>query len=120
VREEAIFLLFFSLISWLARIMEAVLHSQFHGKIQSVNPGQVKRFLRVIYPDDCPTHKTGKKSRSIDYRLGKKMAINITRRLLPEQDAKWQMLFEESKKKDDFADSFLQAVYYQEKIWEKD
>merc|ERR1712065_81343 len=47
------------------RIMEAVLHSRFAGRAQSVNPRQVKNHFRALYPDDCPVHKNNKKSRSI-------------------------------------------------------
>lgn len=95
------------------RIMEAVLHSQFVGRARSVNPGQVKRFYRELYPDLVPLpHKDNKKSKSITYAAGKRLIVGVAKQLLIDQsDPKWSALFTESKKKDDFADCFCQAVY---------
>ena len=53
----------------------------------------------------------GKKTRSVDYRLGKKLAVAVAKRLLPQQDQVFQDQFHAEKKKDDLADCFLQAQY---------
>lgn len=93
------------------RIMEAVLHSQFVGRARSINPRQVKNHFRALYPDDIAVHKKGLKSRSIDYVLGKKLAVAVSSRLLEHQAPEWQDQFKLEPKKDDLADCFLQAVY---------
>ena len=99
------------------RIMEAVLHSQFVGRAQSVNPRQVKRHFRALFPELVPEHRTGKKSRSIDYALGKRLAVAVTKELLErEQDVRWAEFFANEKKKDDFADCFLQAKFVEAKL----
>jgi hypothetical protein len=98
------------------RIMEAVLHSQFVGRARSVNPGQVKRFYRELYPELVPQHKDNKKTKSISYALGKRLIVGVAKQLLPEQsNPVWAEMFAQSKKKDDFADCFCQAVYVSKK-----
>jgi hypothetical protein len=98
------------------RIMEAVCHSLFVGRARSVNPGQVKRYYREQYPLLVPAHKDGKKTKSIDYQLGKRMIVNVAKQLLETQkDPQWAELFGAQKKKDDFADCFAQAVYVSHK-----
>ncbi len=98
------------------RIMEAVLHSQFVGRARSVNPGQVKRFYREMYPELVPAHKDNKKTKSISYALGKRLMVGVAKQMLPQQkDPQWMELFSQSKKKDDFADCFCQAVYVSKK-----
>lgn len=93
------------------RIMEAVLHSQFVGRALSVNPGQVKRYCRATYPDLVAVHKLGKKSKSIDYALNKKMMVSVATKELISQEERWVEMFRGEKKKDDFADAFVQALY---------
>ena len=67
------------------RILEAVCHSLFVGRARSVNPGQVKRFYREQYPLLVPAHKDGKKSKSIDYVLGKRLMVAVAAELLTAQ-----------------------------------
>jgi hypothetical protein len=98
------------------RIMEAVCHSLFVGRARSVNPGQVKRYYRDKYPLLVPVHKDGKKSKSIDYVLGKRLIVNVAKDLLKAQkNPQWGALFDTQKKKDDFADSYCQANYVSER-----
>lgn len=96
------------------RIMEAILYAQYLGRSQSVNARTVKRYWREQHPDAWRAHPThAAPTRDMTYRLGKQMAMRITRdHLLPLQDERWRALYESNKKKDDLADSLLQAVYY--------
>lgn len=104
------------------RIMEAVMYTQYLGKSQSLNPRMVKAYFRHEYPDMCETPLTteARPSRNVEYRRGKKMAMAIARdRLLPLQDAVWQRQYADSTKKDDLADSLLQAVYLSRRVKEQ-
>lgn len=107
------------------RIMEAVMYMQYLGKSQSLNARKVKAYWRNEYPDCIHVPKVRAKdvgatapiaalpsSRSREYRLGKKLATNIVeQKFLPFQEEKWRQLYDSCDKKDDLADSLLQAVY---------
>jgi hypothetical protein len=53
--------------------------------------------------------KTGQKQKTVSYGEKKKMAIAVTRLYVVDD---WLTFFEKQKKKDDYSDCYLQAVYY--------
>ncbi len=55
--------------------------------------------------------KTGQKQKTVSYGEKKKMAIAVTRLYVSDD---WLTFFEKQKKKDDYSDCYLQAVYYVE------
>lgn len=103
------------------RIMEAVLFSQYYGRAFSVNPRRVKKYWREQHPEECPVRtSTSPTTKSIEYRLGKRLAVSVAKnQVLPKMDAKWLDFFLKCPKKDDYADSLLQAVYVARTLSEK-
>jgi hypothetical protein len=69
--------------------------------------------LRVDGLGEGPTPTPAPKG----YKNNKKRAIEICRKQLVDrqEDARWMKLFEESKKKDDLADCFLQGLFFMQK-----
>ena len=53
--------------------------------------------------------KVGQKQKTVSYGEKKKMAIAVTRLYISDV---WLTFFEKQKKKDDYSDSYLQAVYF--------
>ena len=53
--------------------------------------------------------KVGQKQKTVSYGEKKKMAIAVTRLYI---DDDWLKFFEKQKKKDDYSDCYLQAVYF--------
>ena len=46
------------------------------------------------------------------YKINKYLSIEYTKKMIENEDDKFKELFQESKKKDDLADSYLQGVYW--------
>lgn len=57
----------------------------------------------------------GKKQSQVSYGERKKMAIAVTRIYIEAYDD-WKLFFEKQKKKDDFSDCYLQAIYHVEQM----
>lgn len=68
--------------------------------------------LKVSRNNLIPPHK---KQSDVSYGERKKMAIAVTR-LYINNNADWLLFFEREKKKDDYADCYLQAVHYLENV----
>ena len=49
------------------------------------------------------------------YAKNKYLSIEYTGKMISEEDEQFQELFQESKKKDDLADAYLQGIYWIEK-----
>ena len=49
------------------------------------------------------------------YKINKYLSIEYTKKMIVDEEEKFQELFKESKKKDDLADSYLQGIYWIEK-----
>jgi hypothetical protein len=99
------------------------MYTQYLGRSQSFNPRKVKAYWREAYPDLAPSSSV-RKHRSAEYREGKKLAVrrnccpckqvsscfgmHAALMRLPEH---WREFFSRDDKRDDLADSLLQAIY---------
>lgn len=88
----------------LSHVIQSFFVSNFQDAvIRFVNPKAPKKLIK-----GADAIKKEKKM-SVRYRLHKKLAIMETMRLL--QDSAWLKFFETNKKKDDLADSYIQALF---------
>lgn len=58
----------------------------------------------------------GKKQSQVSYGERKKMAIAVARLYLKCDEERWTAFFEREKKKDDYSDCYLQAIYHLENL----
>jgi hypothetical protein len=74
---------------------EAVMYTQYLGKSQSFNARKVKAYWRDKYPDMVPEKLSANLgNRNIEYRLGKKMAVDIAEaKILPLQQGSGLLTF---------------------------
>ena len=56
----------------------------------------------------CPYENT-KKNR---YKINKYLAVKYCEKMIDEEDDKFKDLYNQSKKKDDLSDSYLQGIYF--------
>ena len=82
--------------------------------IQEVFMVNARNKLKVYKgpPVICPFNEDKKNK----YKRNKFLSVKYTEKMIEEEDKQWNEQFKLSKKKDDLADSYLQGIYWIEKI----
>ena len=87
-------------------IIEGVCKDPICENVQMIN---ARNKLKVYKGKPIECNKKNK------YARNKYLSVEYTKKMILEEEGKFQELFKESKKKDDLADSYLQGIYWIEK-----
>lgn len=89
-------------------IMDGVMNSD--NSVEKVHMVNARNKLKVYKgPEiDCPYEKNVKNK----YKINKYLSVKYTEKMIDKQEDKYKDLFNESKKKDDLADAYLQGIYW--------
>lgn len=79
------------------------------SSIENIHMVNARNKLKVYKGPPIECNKKGK------YAQNKYLSVEYTREMIKEDDQQFIKLFEESKKKDDLADAYLQGIYWIEK-----
>ena len=88
-------------------MIEGVMNEE--SNIQKIHMVNARNKLKVYKGPKIECNKKNK------YAQNKYLSIEYTKKMIHEDTAEFQELFRESKKKDDLADAYLQAIYWIEK-----
>ena len=88
-------------------IMDGVMNNE--SSIQEVYMVNARNKLKVYHGPKIDCNKKGK------YAKNKFLSVEYTKIMVENEEEQFKNLFEESKKKDDLADSYLQGIYWIDK-----
>ena len=87
-------------------IIEGVCKEPICSNVQMIN---ARNKLKVYKGPTVPCNKKGK------YAQNKYLSVEYTKHMIHNDDENMIKLYDDSKKKDDLADSYLQGIYWIEK-----
>ena len=88
-------------------IIEGVMNES--SSIQNISMVNARNKLKVYKGPKIECNKKGK------YAQNKYLSVEYTKKMIEKDNDHFQQLFDQSKKKDDLADSYLQGIYWIEK-----
>ena len=88
-------------------IMDGVMKD--NSSIETIHMVNARNKLKVYKGPPVECNKKGK------YAQNKYLSVEYTKEMIKEDEDKFIELFDESKKKDDLADAYLQGIYWIEK-----
>ena len=89
-------------------VMDGVMKED--SSIETIHMVNARNKLKVYKGPPVECNKKGK------YAQNKYLSVVYTKEMIKEEEDEFIKLFDESKKKDDLADAYLQGVYWIEKI----
>ncbi len=87
--------------------LETAVWGWFKGKGSQVTTLHARKKFQLSFAGGCTMG---------NYRENKKMAVTLCQKYIADHPTKYEQMFCDSKKKDDFADSLLQGLYLYEQI----
>ena len=88
-------------------IIEGIMNN--NSPIENIHMVNARNKLKVYKGPKVPCNKQGK------YAQNKYLSVEYTKNMIQEDDKNMIKIFEDSKKKDDLADCYLQGIYWIEK-----